>query len=336
MSEFPIALRRPLIPNGCRRAPWHDYRSRSIYMITINAAKGIPPFSHISGIPGSHEYKPKCINTHLGEIIAKHLSRIKDNFPFVSILRRVIMPEHIHFVIFVKESGICHLGDIIRKFKADCTREASGYSSPKTNDTGNKLPSVFEEDYHDRILLKDGQLKKILDYVSDNPRRRLLRMMHPDYNMRHPVADELKNEYEAYGNLSLLTDPDIEAVKISSRYTAEELRQRKLNWKRTVENCGVLASPFISESEKKVKQWAIENGGRLILIETNGFSPRFSPKGILHDICCEGRLLIIAPKTHQTTKQPLTRRQCDSMNALALSIAEGKVKVINRKPTVLL
>lgn len=328
MSEFPKELRRPLVPNGCRRAPWHDYRSRCIYMVTINAAKGIPPFASLTGIPGSHDFKPKSINSPIGEIIANNISMIRNNFPFTSILRRVIMPEHIHFVIFIKESGICHLGEIIRNFKGQCTREVSGLVFPRTSGWDNKLMSVFEEDYHDRILLKDGQLKKMLNYVSDNPRRRLMRKMNPCFNSRHRIADASGNEYEAYGNMSLLHDPDIEAVKISSKYTSEELKLKKINWKRTVENCGVLASPFISEAEKKVRDWTIENGGRLILIESNGFGSRYSPKGILHEICCEGRLLIIAPNVHQTAKAPLTRSQCEAMNSLAHSIADGKVKEI--------
>ena len=296
-------------------------------MITINAARGIPAFSYLTGIPGSHDFKPKSNNTPIGEIIARNLSGIKDNFPFTSILRRVIMPEHVHFAIFIKEAGICHLGDIVRKFKADCTREISGFMSPRNANWENRLQSVFEDGYHDRILLKEGQLGKMLNYVSDNPRRRLLRMMNPNFNVRHHIVDDTGIEYETYGNISLLDDPDIEAVKISSKYSAEELRQKKLNWKRTVENCGVLTSPFISDAEKKVRDWAIENGGRLILIESNGFGPRFTPKGVLHDLCCDGRLLIIAPTIHQTSKQPLIRKQCESMNALAESIAEGGIRI---------
>lgn len=324
MSEFPIELRRPLIPNGQRRAPWHDYHSRCIYMITINAANGVPPFSLLSGIPGSHDFKPRCNNTVIGDIIAKGISEIKANFPFTNILRRVIMPEHIHFVIFIKDAGICHLGEIIRKFKADCTRYYAGFITPRTADWNDRLPNLFEDGYHDRILLKEGQLAKMLNYVSDNPRRRLLRKLNPEFNKRHYISDGKGKEYETYGNVGLLDDPDIEAVKISSKYSDEELRHRKLNWKRTVENCGVLASPFISDAEKRVRDWAIENGGRIIYIETNGFGPRFAPKGRLHDLCCEGRLLIIAPKAYQSAKAPLLRKQCESLNELALSIAEGK------------
>lgn len=179
---------------------------------------------------------------------------------------------------------MCHLDDIIRKFKADCTRTLSGYMFPRASNLENNLTSVFEDGYHDRILMKEGQLDKMLNYVSDNPRRRFLRRMNPYFNKRRHIIDGNGNEYETYGNLSLLDDTDIEAVRISSKFSAEELRQRKLNWKRTVENCGVLASPFISEAEKKVRDWALENGGCLIYIETTGLGPCFTPKGRLHEL----------------------------------------------------
>lgn len=172
--------------------------------------------------------------------------------------------------------------------------------------------------------MKEGQLDKMLNYVSDNPRRRFLRRMNPYFNKRRHIIDGNGNEYETYGNLSLLDDTDIEAVRISSKFSAEELRQRKLNWKRTVENCGVLASPFISEAEKKVRDWALENGGCLIYIETNGLGPCFTPKGRLHELCCEGRLLIVAPTTHLTAKTPLLRRQCETMNALLKLLPKAK------------
>lgn len=113
--QEPPAYYRPLVPNGCRRAPWHDYRSRCIYMITINRASGILPFSTLAGIPGSHDWKPRTVLTPTGEIIASCISELKGAFPFIRILRRVIMPEHIHFVIFVTEATDIHLGDIILK-----------------------------------------------------------------------------------------------------------------------------------------------------------------------------------------------------------------------------
>lgn len=71
-----------------------------------------------------------------------------------------------------------------------------------------------------------------------------------------------------------------------------------------------------------MRDWALANGGRFILIESNGFGERYSPKGILHQLCNEGRLLIIAPTEHHTSPPKLTYSECQRMNALAERIEQ--------------
>lgn len=324
MLPFPDHLKMPLIPNGHRRAKWHDYYGRSIYLITLNAAAGMPPFSKIEGIIDSHDWPPVAVKTPLGELINRNISALKQQFPFIKNLRRVIMPEHIHFVLYVTEKTEFHLGDIINHLKSECTRQYNGYESARTDGFGQKLISLFEDGYHDRILIKDGQLQHMLRYVSDNSRRRLIRMQHPDYFYRSPFIQFEGMELEAYGNIQLLDDPDIEPVKISSKYSPQELQQRKICWKKTIENCGVLASPFISKAEKRIRDWAIDNGGRFIMMLDNGFGPRYSPKGILHQLCSEGRLLLIAPAKHETSKIYRDKSYWEMMNRLAIAISKSK------------
>lgn len=329
MSEFPKSLRRPLIPNGCRRAPWHDYRSRSIYMITISLAKGIPALSVLKGIPGDHDWPPTAQTTELGNIIAHNLSGLKSAFPFVKILRRVIMPDHIHFVIFVEKATDIHLGSIINHLKRRCSLQYCDLISGNHQRPANAFVSIFEDGYHDRILMKKNQLQKLLNYVSDNPRRRLLRLKNPGFHRRGRIKLPGNREFDIYGNVDLLSDPDIEAVKISSKYSFEELRSRKLCWKRTVENCGVLISPFISRDEKRVYDWAVENGGRIIYIITGGIGERFTPKGIHHRLCDEGRLLLIGSTSPSFAKYEISRIRCNEMNGLALDISNGKFSIIH-------
>ncbi len=187
--------------------------------------------------------------------------------------------------------------------------------------------SVFEEGYHDRILMKKDQLARMKHYVSDNPRRRLLRMLHPEFHSRFPAASADGRHFEVYGNPFILNDPDIEPVRISRSFSPDHLRQRKITWKRTVENGGVLVSPFISEAERRVRDWAIDNGGRLIIIEENGFGVRYSPKGRMHELCSEGRLLLIAPATHTLTPPVLTRQLCLAMNDFAQYVSEGALTI---------
>lgn len=95
---------------------------------------------------------------------------------------------------------------------------------------------------------------------------------------------------------------------------------------RTVENGGVLVSPFIHEVEKRAFDWAVENGGKFIFLQENGLEERFTPKGRLHRLCVEGRLLIVAGAEFHTQASALTREQCMRLNDLAAIIAEGGLR----------
>lgn len=337
MTYQPGDFRRAVIPNGKRRSREHDYHRRWIYMVTMNAAVGMPLFSVLKGTPGDHYDPPRVEPLELGNHIACALYDLKNHFP-VSILRKVIMPEHIHFVIFVKEDMPHHLGDVISFFKAQVTRAAAGVSGVRTEGFEQELSAVFEKNYHDRILLRKGQKQRMLDYVSDNPRRRLLRMQNPGFHHRFrlmlkeescSLGEEYKlaagSEFEAYGNIDMLMEPAIEAVRISRKYSDEELLNYKRKWLETIITGGVIVSPFISEKEKKVRNWACENGGRLIIVRWEEFGERYKPAGRLFDLCSEGRLLEISFKGPKGAEGKLGRRECMLMNELAAAIAEGKV-----------
>ncbi|MDE6273261.1 MAG: hypothetical protein K2M31_09690 [Muribaculaceae bacterium] len=327
MKEFPKHLRRALIPNGNRRAAWHDYRQRCIYMITLNAAKGIPALAILKGIPGNREWPPVAEKTEVGDIIAANLSALKSTYPFIKILRRVIMPDHVHFAIFIERSTNIHLGDIINHLKRNCTHQYATLIASRHSDHASSPISMFEDCYHDRILTKKNQLQKMLDYISDNPRRRLLRMMNPGFHSRNRIILTDGRELDIYGNMDLLSDPDVEPVRISRKYTPEELRRHKICWKRTIENCGVLVSPFISRDEKKVFYWAADNGGRIIYIIDGGIGERFTPKGLLHKLCDEGRLLIVGSTAPSFSKTALSRAHCEDMNRIALYISSGNFRI---------
>lgn len=58
----------------------------------------------------------------------------------------------------------------------------------------------------------------------------------------------------------------MEPVRISSKFTKEELEARKAVWNEVIRECGVLVSPFISSAEKEIRDAAIANGASLILI----------------------------------------------------------------------
>ncbi len=306
-------------PHAGLRCPGHDYRSRCIYHIVLKKAESISDFSQVVGIIGNHKWPPAIQLSPTGECIAKALSNLKSEFPFTSILRKCIMPNHVHLALFVKEATDIYLGQIISTLKKGCSSEFGSL-------TGFEKIRLFIPGYHDTFLTSNGQLKSMLNYISDNPRRHLIRINHKGWFKRFEITDG-KDRYEAYGNWDLLSEFQRVRVKFSSKYTASELESYKRLWHRTVFNDGILVSPFIHEEEKKVRDWAMENGGVLIYITHKRFPDRYKPSGKLFELCSEGRLLIISYSASMQEEEYIKnnkvppRSLCEKMNDFALEIS---------------
>lgn len=232
----------------------------------------------------------------------------------------VVMPDHVHFIIHVREYLPAHLGRYISRLKTVCTLAVSELPGYPVDTDGNPL-HIFEDNYHDRIIRNDSMLETERRYLDDNPRRYLLRKQHPEY-FSSPVRITINGEhYAAFGNILLLKDIHPEPVIISRRYTTEHLSRLKAGWEEAARSCKALISPFISKPEKEIRKATLESGGRIIEILDNGFPERYKPSGTAFDLCLEGRLLQIAPLVYETSKIPLTRNRALELNATARQIA---------------
>ena len=172
------------------------------------------------------------------------------------------------------------------------------------------------------ICVRDGQLKKMIDYIQDNPRRYYLKRNNPDLfsTLRKIRIDE--KSYPVIGNIFLLWNPQVEAVRFSSKFSDKEWNERKESYARTISNGGVLISPFINPNEKEYLEDAIDNGCGVILIENRHYDERSKPGGRFFDLCVQGRLLIISVNEEGGKKNTISREICQKMNELAARVAE--------------
>lgn len=99
-----------------RYVEW-DYRSRCIYMITVTAFEHRPIFGRLVG----DEAKPEICKSALGEIVAHCWAEIPKRYPSVELLEAVVMPDHFHGVLFVRERLEKPLGAIVGFLKAHST-----------------------------------------------------------------------------------------------------------------------------------------------------------------------------------------------------------------------
>ncbi len=289
------------------RAFFHDYRSRCIYHITICKAPGIPDFGRLVGAGRSAAIE----RSPLGLVVARHIGRFPELSQKLRVLQYIVMPDHIHMLIFATERLELPLGNYIGMFKVGVGhdyRQGYGGSGP-----------VFAEDFYDRILHRNRPLDTIYQYIRDNPYRLAVRRAHPDFFRRvsHLTIDG--RDYCAYGNPLLLSNPFKEAVAIHRADSEEVNARRRAGWLHTAANGGVLVSPFISRPEKAVRTEAEALGGKIILLRHEPFPERFKPTGAEFAMCEAGRLLLVAPA--EGWGEGLSRGTCVALNRLAGRLA---------------
>lgn len=306
-----------------RRARWHDYTSRCIYLVTFSAAKGAPAFSAVRGEITPDGVKAETDLFPVGAIIDRELNRIPEYYPFVNILAYSVMPDHVHVVLFVEKANAMPLPRVVAAVKARCTgayREAFPESSLTL--AGE---SLFTKGFNDRIVSKSGQAEAFCRYVNDNPKRLYLRKNHPEFFNRCRLISVNGRQLAAYGNLLLLRHCAKSVVKVSRSFSAEETAAAERVWSEAIRSHGVLVSPFISEGEKAVRNLAVDNSASIIHILPNGFPERFKPSGREFVLCQEGRLLLIAPVEFRSRRFIVSREQCLEMNELAELIASDRL-----------
>ncbi len=263
----------------------HDYKSRCIYHITIGKARGVPPFSRIGGTAEA----PVVERSPLGCIVEEVIRNFHRMCPALRVLQYVIMPDHIHFAIFVQYPIEKAVGSYIGMMKVRCgqiAKETLGLPTP-----------VFEKDFYDRILRRNHNLDIICNYIRQNPYRLLVRKLNPDYFRRCNNIEINGALWQAYGNLQLLDNPFKAPVVIHRADSEAILAAKHRRWKHLSENGGILVSPFISQAEKEVRLDCEQANGKIILLTNRPFAEREKPSAHDFERCSMGQLLILAPMT---------------------------------------
>lgn len=402
-----------------RHTPWHDYKSRCIYHITIVVSDRNKVLGKI--VKTSNE--ARCEVTPLGIEVSNCISKIPyigaQNGRKLQILAKTIMPDHIHFVLFVKEPMDIPLGSIIHGFKIGCNKalrkllerqnkesclgkttpedeelnkiadeaenrsncfdkttlqngelnkiaeeaenrsncfdkttlqngelsiclpsmesglsnhdnslqtgpKQHGYCQPDIKITSQRIlneKALFESDFDETILYKKGQLKHMINYVHNNPEHRWQRQQNPGWLL--PIRNILinKKSYDAIGNINLL-GLSRKQVWIRSAWD-DSTRKNYMNDCIVEARKGkVLVSPFISENEKKVRDYALTEGHSIVQLVENGFNDLAQCPGNLYNYCTQGQILLLVPSEYQHKEKPskISRQQCMVLNSLAAEI----------------
>ena len=110
-------------PTHRKHLAYHDYRERCIYHITLVCSERK---KLLGRVVGDSVDEARCELTPLGVEVAKAIQGIPGCAAVrgddVQVLAAVCMPEHVHFVLYVRERMKDKVGVVIRGFKQGCNK----------------------------------------------------------------------------------------------------------------------------------------------------------------------------------------------------------------------
>jgi REP element-mobilizing transposase RayT len=143
------------------RRPGHDYSQPGHYFVTICLRNRAPIFSRIKG--------DQVYLTPIGSMIQSEWFALGQEFAFVKLHPYVIMPDHIHGIIEITNSGnTIQLSEMIRRFKSRSTcRYSKGVKSFGWLPFQKKL---WITSFWDDILEDYDHYRNCVFYIQNNPR----------------------------------------------------------------------------------------------------------------------------------------------------------------------
>lgn len=120
----------------------YDYKTDGYYFVTAVCNNRANLFKD----------KESIVENQLKDLQAKTDGLVLDYF--------VVMPNHVH-IIFVLQKCALALGEIVRRFKAKVTH--------------NFNTNVWQPNYYEHVIRSDKALKKIRQYIVNNPQELLLK-----------------------------------------------------------------------------------------------------------------------------------------------------------------
>lgn len=305
---------------GNTRANFLDYHKPGLFMITMNKERQVPIFSSIIEEDNENKSGVYVITTDLGNIIREYLENIEKVCVHLEVWNYIIMPDHIHFLIYIKRKMDLTLGEYLAKFKKLINDEAKA----KGLLTESQL-RVFELGFNDLFVSKKIRINTIKRYIQNNPYWLWLRHKHPEYFEKIYNINLLDVKCSFYGNISLLDNPFKFPVVVHRADTCEQLNQKYELWRYAIKNGGVLCGAFISKKEKAIRDEIFMNGSKMILILSYSFDKREKPKGKLLDMCENGQLLIISPEFPFPRNEDSFRKECVFMNNFAEKLCKEEI-----------
>jgi putative transposase len=155
------------------RLDGYNYSQQGMYFITICTKNREYIFGEI--------VNEKMILNDIGKITERYWLEIPNHFPHVSLDEFIVMPNHVHGIIEIKNNldvGNAHVrSKNINRSKMLISKAIHGFKSSvtrrifKNQERMYAFPTKFawQKSFYDRIIRNEIELNKIREYIFKNP-----------------------------------------------------------------------------------------------------------------------------------------------------------------------
>ncbi len=140
------------------RLKTYDYSLPGYYYITIHCEKGQPSLSVVR----ETETEVFLELTRLGRLVERQLLALEQRFFTVKIDKYVLMPNHLHVILMIKEANGAALPAVIGAFKSLATKE-------KNTVCGTPGIRFFQQSFYETVLRNEQAYQEAWLYIDQNP-----------------------------------------------------------------------------------------------------------------------------------------------------------------------
>ena len=193
---------------------------------------------------------------------------------------------------------------------------------------------LWEPGFWLMLSFSSRQLSAIRHYIRHNPVRALWKAEHPDrfrryVGIRHSILDPALR-WSASGDLTLLGSPFLFPVRLTRRRSPEAQEDAISEAVERARNGMIPVCGFISPAERVLQQrLRVEPRVRWIKMVPHGLPARYDPSVDDSRAFAEGRMLVLSSFAPDVPASPISRANCELMNARILRLCGPAAEAIN-------
>lgn len=315
---------------------WHwqepetAWKGVGIYHVTLTVPSRQPLLGDLI-IPNNDPRQAYVDLLPLGEKIKTCVRLIPEYHPEIQIIGIRMMPDHVHFILYVRQSMPVSIKNVVRGFWQGVRKEGRHYTlsiSPNSiRDNEQRLSPIFTEIPFIRPLSRHGQLDAMMQYIKLNPKRLATKRLKPEYFYVQDNVDINGRIYSAVGNMRILMEARRTPVHVRHTMLDEAEHGDDKRLRDYMNSCviaarqgSVMVSPFIHEKEREILDFLILEHHPVIYLANNGFRDYYKPSARLFDAVDAGNMLILSPWQYDPSKKHVSRTDCIALNDITEEI----------------